>query len=114
MDPNFRLTYSGEQGAINDQYCWESDKEESGVGCHTTTELKQNEFVKTRMDFKKPFENTSYSSIKLSQDSQGTKVIWDMDAELPNPLNLKKLMMDKNMDISYGKGLENLKTLCEK
>ncbi|WP_372474086.1 SRPBCC family protein [Capnocytophaga sp. ARDL2] len=113
LDSNFTLEYLGTQGEIGDTYCWESQDENVGTGCHKIVELFPNQGVKTQMDFKKPFENTSYSSIKLEETTEGTKLTWDMDTELPYPLNLMKSSMDKSMDDSYGKGLEKLKNLCE-
>ncbi len=114
LDPNFQIEYKGVQGEVGDEYCWKSEKEEAGEGCHKIIELKPNQGVKTQMNFKKPFENISYSSIVLEAQDGKTKVTWDMDTELPYPMNLMKLMMDGSMDESYGKGLEKLKNLCEK
>lgn len=114
IDPNIQVTYSGTLGEVGDEYCWVSENENAGEGCHKIIELMPNQSVKTQMDFKKPFENTSYSSIVLEAQDGKTKVTWDMDTELPYPMNLMKLMMDGSMDESYGKGLNKLKQLCEK
>ncbi len=114
LDPNIKIEYKGTQGEVGDEYCWLSENENTGEGCHKILELMPNKGVKTQMTFKKPFENVSYSKIVLEEQGGKTKVTWDMDTELPYPMNLMKLMMDGNMDESYGKGLERLKALSEK
>ncbi len=113
LDPNISIEYKGVSGEIGDEYCWESTSENAGAGCHKIVALIPNKEVKTQMNFKKPFENVSYSKIVLESQNGKTKVTWDMDTQLNYPMNLMKLMMDSNMDESYGKGLERLKKLCE-
>lgn len=113
LDPNIKVTYSGTQGQVGDQYCWESESENAGKGCHKFLELIPNKGQKTEMIFEKPFENKATSQIVLTPENGKTKVTWDMDTELEYPMNLMKLMMDKGMEESYTKGLERLKQLCE-
>lgn len=114
IDPNMKLEYSGTQGQIGDKYCWDSKNDDAGVGCQEITELIPNKKQKTRMDFKKPFEGTSYSEIILTSENNGTKVTWTLDSELEKPMNIMKPMMDYWMGKSYGEGLETLKALSEK
>lgn len=112
LDPNLKLTYSGVQGQPGDEYCWEGT-EDVGKGCHTITALIPNKKVATKMMFKKPFESDATSDIMLTNEESGTKVTWSMDCELDYPMNLMKLMMDSQMEDSYGKGLKKLKELVE-
>ncbi|MGV0945581.1 hypothetical protein ACTS91_14780 [Empedobacter falsenii] len=49
----------------------------------------------------------------LTKEGNGTKITWSMDCELDYPMNLMKLMMDSQMEKSYGKGLDKLKKLVE-
>ncbi len=112
LDPNLNLSYSGTQGQIGDTYCWVGN-EDVGEGCHEITGLVPNKKQSTKMMFKKPFEDIATSDIVLTPEGNQTKVTWSMDCDLDYPMNLMKLMMDGQMDESYGKGLENLKKLVE-
>lgn len=112
LDPNIKVTYSGENGAVGDEYCWEGN-DQVGQGCHKITGLVPNEKVATMMMFKKPFESDATSDIILKKEGHATKVTWSMDCELDYPMNIMKLFMDGQMDKSYGKGLSKLKKLAE-
>lgn len=113
MDPNLKLTYSGNQGQIDDEYCWEGN-DKVGKGCHQITGLVPNKKVMTKMMFKIPFESDATSDITFAPEGNGTKVTWSMDCDFDYPMNLMKMMMDGEMDKSYGKGLEKLKEISEK
>ena len=77
-------------------------------------ELVPNQRQKTKMDFKRPFEDTSYSEVMLTPEGNGTKVTWTLDSELERPMNLMRFFMDGAMDKSYGEGLAKLKEISEK
>ena len=113
LDPNLKLTYSGNQGQVGDEYCWDGN-DDVGQGCHVITALVPNQKIATKMMFKKPFESDATSDVVLTKEGNTTKVVWNMDCELDYPMNLMKLMMDYQMEDSYGKGLKKLKELSEK
>lgn len=113
LDPNLKVTYSGIEGQIGDKYCWEGN-DEVGQGCHEITAIVPNQKVETRMVFKKPFESDATSNILLTSEGNATKVTWNMDCELDYPMNLMKIIMDGQMDKSYGGGLNTLKAISEK
>ena len=113
LDKNLKVTYSGTSGAVGDKYCWEGNKD-VGKGCHEITGLQVNKKQANLMHFKEPFESDATGNIYLEAQGNSTKVTWDMDCELDYPMNLMKLMMDSQMDDSYGKGLNKLKALAEK
>lgn len=112
MDPTLKLEYSGVSGQVGDQYCWNGNNE-SGQGCHQITALVPNQKQSNKMHFVKPFESDATSDIILAPQGNGTKVTWTMDCELDYPMNLMKLMMDSQMEKSYGSGLTQLKKLVE-
>lgn len=112
LDPNLKVTYSGNPGQIGDKYCWEGN-DEVGSGCQEITALVPNQKQSTKMIFYKPFESDATSNIILTPEGNSTKVTWDMDCELDYPMNLMKLFMDGQMDKSYGRGLNDLKKLSE-
>lgn len=113
LDPNFKVIYSGNSGALGDQYCWDGN-EEAGKGCHVITAIVPDNKVSSKMMFEKPFQSEAISDLILTPQGNSTKVTWTMDCELDYPINLMKLFMDGQMDDSYSKGLAKLKALSEK
>ena len=113
LDPNLKLTYTGNQGEIGDQYCWEGN-DEVGQGCHEITSIVPNQKVGSKMMFKKPFESDASSDVVLSKEGNGTKVTWSMDCELDYPMNLMGFFISGEMDKSYGSGLNALKAISER
>lgn len=114
LDPHMKIDYSGTPGEIGDRYCWDSKSNDAGAGCQEIIELIPNQKQKTKMEFKRPFEDTSYSEIILTPKGNATEVTWTLDAELERPKNLMKLFMDGSMNKSYGEGLLKLKEIAEK
>ena len=113
LDPNLKLTYTGNQGQISDKYCWVGN-DDVGEGCHEITSIVPNQKMGTKMIFVKPFESEATSDIVLTKEGNGTKVTWSMDCELDYPMNLMSFFMTGEMDKSYGTGLNSLKTISEK
>lgn len=114
LDPAMKMEYSGTQGQIGDRYCWDSKNDDAGAGCQEIVELVPNQKQKTKMEFKRPFEDTSYSEIILTPQGNQTKVTWTLDSELERPKNLMAFFMNGMMDKSYGEGLTKLKEIVEK
>lgn len=112
LDPNVKVTYSGNSGKVGDQYCWEGN-DDAGKGCHVVTALVPNQKQSSKMLFKIPFESEATSDLVLSPEGNSTKVTWSMDCELDYPMNLMKLFMDSQMEKSYGSGLKKLKLISE-
>lgn len=113
LDPDVKVEYSGTPGAVGDQYCWEGNRD-AGKGCHVVTAMVPNQQQSTKMMFEVPFESEATSDLVLTPEGNGTKVTWSMDCELDYPFNLMGIFMDKEMEKSYGSGLEKLKVLSEK
>lgn len=112
LDPSLKVSYTGTQGEVGDEYCWEGN-DDVGKGCHVITELILNQKISTKMMFKIPFESDATSDILLQKEGDNTKITWSMDCELDYPMNLMKIFMDSQMKKSYDKGLNKLKTLVE-
>ena len=114
LDPAMKIEYSGNQGQIGDRYCWDSTNDDAGAGCQEIVELVPNKKQKTRMEFKRPFEDTSYSEVILTPQGNQTRVTWTLESELERPMNLMAVFMNSAMDESYGKGLTKLKEIAER
>ncbi len=113
LNPDMKVDYYGVQGKIGDRYCWDSVDDDAGAGCQEIVELVPNQKQKTRMEFKRPFEDTSHSEIILSPQDHETKVTWTLESDLERPMNLMKPLMNHWMGKSYGEGLAKLKELAE-
>lgn len=114
LDPNMKIEYAGTPGQPGDRYCWDSKNDDAGAGCQEIVELIPNQKQKTRMDFKRPFEDISYSEVILEPQGDQTKVTWTLDSQLERPMNLMAFFMNSAMDKSYGNGLAKLKEIAEK
>lgn len=116
-DPNMKQTFTGNEGEIGSEYCWDSENEEVGKGCQKITKIDAVQHrLETELNFIKPFENQSDAYIQLTSKGNTTDVAWGFKSEMPYPFNLMMLFMDmeKGMDADFGAGLSNLKILCEK
>lgn len=114
LDPDMKITYTGEAGRKGDSYCWDSSNDEAGAGCQQLLELIPYKKQKSEMTFRKPFEGQAFSEIILVPEGNSTKVTWTMETEQDAMMKIMRPLMDYQMGKSYGEGLENLKNLAEK
>lgn len=107
-----KISYTGASGQPGDRYCWNSTNEDAGAGCQDIIELLPNKKQKTKMEFKRPMEDVSFSEVILTPEGHQTKLTWTLESNLERPMNLIKFMMDQWMGKSYGEGLASLKELA--
>jgi hypothetical protein len=113
QDPNIKVSFEGQEGAVGSVYKWES--KEVGTGNQTITKLDQPGRVESRIHFIKPFEGEADVFIDLQETGNATKVTWGFNTEYAYPMNAMLLVMnmDKMMGDAYDKGLANLKRISE-
>jgi hypothetical protein len=113
MDPNQKLTFSGEEGTVGSSYTWEGNKD-VGKGSMTIAALKENEMVDMDLYFIKPFEAKNKTYFNMTQEGSGYKVNWSMSGKSDFPMNIFGLFMnmDKMIGADFEKGLESLKKKC--
>jgi len=114
LDPNMKIVYSGNQGEVGDQYCWDSKNDDAGAGCQQIKELVVNQKQKSEMLFKRPFDGQAMSEIILISQGNSTKVIWNMETEQETWMKIMRPVMDYQMGKSYEEGLQRLKNISER
>lgn len=115
LDPNSKASYQGPIEGVDSVFSW-SGNNEVGVGKMTIIESKPNEYIKLKLDFEKPFKDTSFSEFTFkSEDGKDTSVTWSMMGKRNFVTKAISLVMncEKMIGGFYEKGLSNLKTLVE-
>lgn len=110
-DPDMTKTYEGPpagEGAVSK---W-SGNDQVGEGAMTIIESKPHELIRTRLDFVKPFEDTSYADFKFKADGEKTTVTWSMHGTNSFVEKAFFLLMDADAMIAkdFDAGLANLNT----
>ena len=115
VDPNMTRTYGGAPAGEGSTYAWVGNKD-AGEGRMTIVESRPAEAVDIKVDFTKPFENTSSSKFEFKPEANQTVVTWSMggrqnfiEKAMCIVFNGKKMIGDE-----MEKGLSNLKTVAEK
>lgn len=94
---------------------WEWEGEEIGKGSLTVLQMKENEFLQSKISFIEPWENEAKDSWKFTAiDEQQTKVSWTNEMELDNMLErYYVIFLDMILGEQMEKGLEKLKQVAE-
>ncbi len=109
IDPNAKMTFEGPVAGKDAAFTW-SGNEKIGEGRMTIVDSRPDQLVDIKVDFTKPFENTSSSTFALKPEADKTLVTWRLSGEqtfiakaICVVMNGRKMMGDE-MD----KGLANL------
>lgn len=113
LDPNAKYTTEGPVFGVGAKQSWSGDPKTVGTGSQEIIEVKQNESVKSRLEFAGQAPATA--SFTLTPDTGGTKVVWGLDCDMgKGPVGRYfGLMMDKMVGKDYEKGLAGMKSLAE-
>ena len=115
LDPSMKVEYSGPKGGVGSVYNWKGN-DNVGEGRMTMTGALRDQLVDIKLQFIKPWEQTSKTSFTFQPEGAGTKVTWSMTGERDFVGKLFGLFMD--MDKMFGpdfeKGLQALKAQAEK
>lgn len=114
LDPNAKVTFEGPESGTGAVMNW-AGNDKVGEGKQTIVESKQDELVRTKVEFVKPFVGSTNSEFAFKPDGGATQVTWSMYGERTFiqkafclVLNGTKMMAD-DMD----KGLANLKSVVQ-
>jgi uncharacterized protein YndB with AHSA1/START domain len=112
LDPNAKSTFEGPQSGVGSAFTWAGNSE-VGEGKMTIAESKPDEQVKMRLDFVKPFANTSDATFDLKPEGAGTHVTWSMTGEAPFFVRAMCILFRANKAVEgmFDKGLANLGTV---
>jgi hypothetical protein len=109
LDPAAKNSFEGPDVGVGAVLSWDGNSE-VGTGKMTIVESQPNSNVKIRLDFAKPFANTSMADFTLQPESGGTRVTWNMTGERPFLARVMCVLFraDAMVGGMFEKGLANL------
>jgi hypothetical protein len=112
MDRTAKNQITGTPKIPGHKYSWQGKK--VGVGSLTLRDL-DNKHIHFDLEFLKPWKSKAKDNWLFEHWGDGeTKVTWQNSGELPWPIaRLMGPVISKNLDHQFGKGLNNLKNMCE-
>jgi uncharacterized protein YndB with AHSA1/START domain len=114
LDPAATKSFEGSASGKDAIFKW-SGNSEIGVGSMTITESRPNDLIRIRLDFVKPFEDTSTAEFTFKPEGEQTLVTWSMYGR-KNFIGKAICMfmnMDKMVGGSFEEGLANIKAVVE-
>jgi effector-binding domain-containing protein/uncharacterized protein YndB with AHSA1/START domain len=114
IDPKTTWEFSGETAIGSGAwYTWKSEHKDVGNGKLTILEIKENEYIKTQMDFEGM--GSSYAEYFFTPNDSGVLVKWTLDTDMGmNPIaRYIGLFMDGMIGKDYEKGLAKMKEVAE-
>jgi len=115
LDPNAKISFEGPAAGKDAAFTW-SGNSQIGEGRMTIVESRPADLVDLKVDFTKPYENTSNSKFEFKPEANQTLVTWSiggrqnfLEKAMCIVMNGKKMIGDE-MD----KGLANLKSVAER
>lgn len=110
MDPDMTYEISGTDGTVGAVYSW-SGNDSVGVGSLTMVSMTDDR-IEQKLDFTAPWEAHDKAYYEFEDTSDGIRVTWGLDGNLPRPMNVLGLFMDMDEMIGndYEQGLSALDT----
>lgn len=114
LDPNAKNSFDGPDEGEGAVFSW-SGNEEVGEGSMTIVESRPHELIRIKLEFVKPFEDTSDVEFDFQPQGEQTAVTWTMHGK--NNFVSKAMCLFMDMDEMIGgkfdEGLANLKNVVE-
>ncbi|MGA8891025.1 MAG: SRPBCC family protein [Anaeromyxobacteraceae bacterium] len=115
LDPNMAVDYAGPKGGVGSVYHWKGN-DKVGEGRMTMTGALKDDLVQIKLEFLKPWEQTSETTFKFAREGAAqTRVTWTMTGthDWVGKLFALFMDMDKMVGGDFEKGLANLKQVTE-
>lgn len=114
MDPNMKSEFSEKMGVVGAYNAWWSENPYVGNGRQEVVELRENEYIKSKMVFEGMEDDPGYAEFILEPTEEGTKVSWTFDgSETPFYLNFMNSLIKPMLIDNYNKSLAALKEYVE-
>ncbi len=115
MDPAMKMSFNGPEEGVGAESRWESPGR-MGVGSAVVVESVPPKSVKTRLEYRKPFQMTQEAEMAIAPADGGCVVTWSVWGKnnFVGRLMCVFVNMDKMVGGSFETGLANLKALAEK
>lgn len=114
LDPNVKNTFEGPASGTGAMFSWVGN-DQVGVGKMTITDSKPNEHIGIKLEFKKPYEDSSNVDYNFKSEGDKTAVTWSMDGK--KNFVAKAMCMFMDMDKMVGgqfeQGLSKIKEISE-
>ncbi len=109
LDPNAKTGFEGPDSGVGAIFKW-SGNDQIGEGGMAIVESAPDKHIKYRIDFTKPFVDTSFANFIFAPEGEGTRVTWSMTSEQPFFTRAMRILfrMDKQIAAMFDKGLANL------
>ena len=112
LDPDTKYTYSDPDAGMGAVMTWDSDNGNVGTGRMEIQESRDNEWVKSRLEF--GWGSPAEASFQLTPTDSGTRVVWGFYTYLEGTIEKYfGLKLDNWIEQAYDKGLQRLKTRAE-
>ena len=111
LDPNMKIVYEGQDGAVGSKYIWNGNKQ-VGSGSQTLTKNEPG-YIENALHFEGSMGGEAIAGMKIIEENGKTKATWSFDSETPFPWNVMNLIMEKFLSPDYEKGLAKLKAYAE-
>ncbi|RKG83611.1 polyketide cyclase [Corallococcus sp. CA049B] len=114
LDPNMKKTFGGAESGVGATYGWVGNND-VGEGRMTILEATADASVRIKLEFVKPFEDSSITTFTFKPASDGTTVTWTMAGEHTFVSKAMCLFMDMDQMIGkdFEKGLASMKTAAQ-
>lgn len=80
LDPNQNVSFSGPESGVGSALTWDGN-DQAGAGTMTIEESRPHEWIRMRLDFRRPMPGTNHAFFELSpvHKGAGTLVNWGME-----------------------------------
>ena len=115
LDPAMKTSYDGPAAGTGAIYSW-TGNDKVGEGRMTVLESKPGELVRIKLEFLKPFAQSSLTEFALAGQGSSTSVTWSMSGDnnfIAKGMCLFMGGMDKMIGPDFERGLAQLKTAAE-
>tara|TARA_B110000503_G_scaffold143719_1_gene247603 strand:- start:3018 stop:4022 length:1005 start_codon:yes stop_codon:yes gene_type:complete len=113
MDTSMEQSYEGKVGEVGYKYSWKSKNPMVGIGSQEVVEIRQDEYIKTKLFFNGSAD-ANYASFTLTENKGKTTVVWDMvGAETPFYARIMNTLFKPMIVESYQTSLKELKSIVE-
>jgi hypothetical protein len=114
LDPAAKNSFEGASAGTGAIFKW-SGNDQIGEGKMTVTESRPDELVRIKLEFVRPFEDTSTAEFTFQPEGNGTVVTWSMYGrkKFINKAICLFMDMDKMLGGEFEKGLAQMKTVAE-
>jgi len=114
LDPSAKITFEGPVAGTGATFTWAGNSD-IGAGRMTLTECHPTDLIRFRLDFTKPFEDTSIAEFAFKPAGNQTEVTWSMSGRknFVSKAVCLFVSMDKMLGGDFEDGLARLKSLSE-